>query len=128
MKFPVTKYGLLRLLPLVFDVEPPAAAKITYFRGEASARLQWDKRGVFSAYRFDFRNGQFLGGADHLCKRPSYPSRAARVRSGFARRRPVRRRLRRYKIAGLNPEVHELSAAELRGWCELPEARWDCDE
>lgn len=33
-----------------------------------------------------------------------------------------------YKIAGLNSELHELSAAELRGWCELPEARWDCDE
>lgn len=32
-----------------------------------------------------------------------------------------------YKIAGLNPELHELRAAELRGWCELPEARWDCD-
>ena len=66
MKFPVTKYGLLRLLPLVFDVEPPAAAKITYFRGEASARLQWDKRGVFSAYRFDFRNGQFWA-AQTIC-------------------------------------------------------------
>lgn len=27
-----------------------------------------------------------------------------------------------YKIAGLNPELHELRAAELSGWCELPEA------
>lgn len=29
-----------------------------------------------------------------------------------------------YKIAGMNPEMHEISAAELRSWCELPEARW----
>ena len=55
--FPVTKYGLLRLLPKLYDVTPPRGPKVTYCRHTDSARLQWERDGVLSFYRFELRGG-----------------------------------------------------------------------
>ena len=50
------------------------------------------------------------------------------LRIGYEIRQGYRSGEDDYKIAGLNSELHELSAAELRGWCELPELKENRDE
>lgn len=57
MKFPATKYALLRLLRADFDIEPPKATEVLYYRGESMARLKWDRDGIQSTYRFYIGDG-----------------------------------------------------------------------
>ena len=45
------------------------------------------------------------------------------LRIGYEIRQGYRAGEDDYKISGLNLELHEFSAAELRGWCELPELK-----